>query len=438
MQVMRKYLFYLLLAIATCIITGCSDNYAEEPNQPKTMTHEVSQSEALQHLNKILPDLKIPSTRGAAERSLPPITSSYSVGSHSSTRSDGEVEPYFHIFNFGNNEGFAIMSGDDRVTPLLALTFKGELTPDTEIDNPGFKIAYEMMEDYYVEQVSTSSLGGGNGSLPIDPGDNPELELYCEYSNPVKVFYDMPFGRCQVEWGQEDPYNKYCGLYEFGFESYVGCVPVAVAQLMSIYKYPSSYNGYTFNWNLMNQYVDNISYDEEDYPVATDQIARLMQQLGLPENLDVQYEVVAPGNGSSAFPEDIPHTLRNFGYTNGGVVISYNTEDIADELKAGYPVLINGFRDNGKGHQWLGHDIVEFFQTVYVYNGLNILVSTINVDVKYILCNWGWNGSYNGFYASNVFDTNSGPVDIDALPTRSTTTRPYYRHNLKMVTGIRK
>ena len=247
----------------------------------------------------------------------------------------------------------------------------------------------------------------------------------------------MPFGRCQVEWGQEAPYNKYCGLYEFGFESYVGCVPVAVAQLMSIYKYPNSYNGYTFNWDLMNQYV-NKSYSQQDNAVAIDQIARLMQQLGLSGNLDVQYEVVAPGNGSSAFPEDIPHTLRNFGYTNGGVVISYNTEDIADELKAGYPVLINGFRDNGKGHQWLGYDIVEFFQTVYVYNGLNILVSTINVDVKYILCNWGWNGSYDGFYASNVFDTNSGPVDIDALPTRSTTTRPYYRHNLKMVTGIRK
>lgn len=437
---MRKHLFYLLLAIATCIITGCSDNYADEPNQPKTMTHEVTQSEALQHLNKILPDLKIPSTRGATERSFPQITSSYSIGSHSSTRSDGEVEPYFHIFNFGDNEGFAIMSGDDRVTPLLALTFKGKLTPDTEIENPGFKIAYAKMEDYYVEQVSTFSFGGGGGgNLPIDPGLDPGLERYFEYSDPMIVSHNMPYGHCQVEWGQEDPYNKYCGLYELGFESYVGCVPVAVAQLMSIYKYPSSYNGYTFNWNLMNQYVDNISYDEEDYPVATDQIARLMQQLGLPENLDVQYEVVAPGNGSSAYPEDIPHTLRNFGYTNGGVLRTYNTEEVADELIAGYPVLIGGRTTGDAGHRWLGHGIIEYFQTMYVYNGYNILVSTVDMDIKYILCNWGWDGYQDGYYASNVFDTDSGPADIDAQSTQSNpTTRYYFQNDLTVITNIRR
>ena len=160
---MRKYIFYLLSIVATCIITGCTDNLQDEQESPKARTHEVTQSEALQHLNKIIPDLKIPSTRGAAEKSFPQITSSYSIGSHSSTRSDGEVEPYFHIFNFGDNEGFAIMSGDDRVIPLLAITFKGELTPETEIDNPGFKIAYSKMKDYYVEQISTSSFGDNGG-----------------------------------------------------------------------------------------------------------------------------------------------------------------------------------------------------------------------------------------------------------------------------------
>lgn len=435
---MRKHLFYLLLAIATCIITGCSDNYADEPNQPKTMTHEVTQNEALQHLNKILPDLKIPSTRGAVERSFPQITSSYSIGSHSSTRSDGEVEPYFHIFNFGDNEGFAIMSGDDRVTPLLALTFKGKLTPDTEIDNPGFKIAYEMMEDYYVEQVSTFSFGGdGGGNLPIDPGLDPGLERYYEYSDPVIVSHNMPYGHCQVEWGQEAPYNRYCGpFYQLGFEVYVGCVPVAVAQLMSIYKYPNSYNGYTFNWDLMNQYV-NRSYSQQDNAVAIDQIARLMQQLGLPENLDVQYEVVAPGNGSSAYPEDIPHTLRNFGYSSGGSLTNYDTEVVAEELIAGYPVLIGG-KDGDAGHRWLGHGIKEFFQTMYVYNGYNILVSTVDIDVKYILCNWGWDGYQDGYYASKVFDTDRGPTDVEALSSTQSTTRYYFRNNLTVVTGIRK
>ena len=434
---MRKYLFHLLLAITACIITGCSSNLTDEPNQPKVMTHEVTQSEALLHLNKILPDLKIPSTRGATERSFPQITSSYSIGSHSSTRSDGEVEPYFHIFNFGNNEGFAIMSGDDRVTPLLALTFKGKLTPDTEIENPGFKIAYAKMEDYYVEQVTTFSLGAG-GTLPIDPGLDPGLERHFEYSDPVIVTHNMPYGHCQVEWGQRAPYNRYCGpFYQLGLEVYAGCAPVAVAQLMSIYKYPNSYNGYTFNWNQMNQYINNISYDEEDYPAAVDQIARLMQQLGLSGNLDVQYEVVEPGNGSGALPRDISPTLRNFGYSNGGSLVNYETENVADELIAGYPVLIVGY-DGNKGHCWLGHGITEYSQIMYVYNGYNMLVSTVDIEVKYILCNWGWNGYQDGYYASEVFNTDNGPTDPYAVISRTNNTRSYYRDDLQVVTGIRK
>lgn len=51
-----------------------------------------------------------------------------------------------------------------------------------------------------------------------------------------------------------------------------------------------------------------------------------MQQLGLSDNLDVQYEVIAEGNGSSANTADVPQTLINFGYSNGGTLIDYNTK----------------------------------------------------------------------------------------------------------------
>lgn len=439
MQPMKKSLFYLFLALAICIVTGCTDNLQEEQELSHGKTHEVTQSEALKYLNKILPDLEIPSTRGASGKSIPEITSSYSIGSHSTTRSNGEIEPYFHIFNFGDNEGFAIMSGDDRTIPLLALTFKGELTPEIEIDNPGFKIAYAKMEDYYVEQVSTFSYGdnSGSGNMPINPGDDPDLELHFEYSDPVITYYNMPYGHCLVEWGQEEPYNKYCGLYQLGLEVYAGCVPVAVAQLMSIYKYPNSYNGHTFNWNLMNQFVNKYFCNEENHPVAVEQIAQLMGQLGLDENLDVDYEVIAPGNGSGASPRNIPRTLRNFGYSNGGVLRTYNTKEVTDELKAGYPVLIGG-SDGDAGHRWLGHGIKELFQTVYTYNRLDILLTTTDFTVEYILCNFGWNGYQDGYYASKVFDTNRGPVNVEAESSTRSNTSGYYQYDITAVINIRK
>ena len=49
------------------------------------------------------------------------ITDRYSIGRHSSnaTKSNDDV-PYIHVFNFENEAGFAIMSADKRVTPLLS------------------------------------------------------------------------------------------------------------------------------------------------------------------------------------------------------------------------------------------------------------------------------------------------------------------------------
>lgn len=428
---MRKYLFCLLSVFAACIITGCSDNSVDEPKQPEVMSHEVTQSEALQYLNKITPDFKIPSTRGTAERSLPPITSAYSIGSHSSTRSDGEVEPYFHIFNFGDNEGFAIMSGDDRVTPLLALTFKGKLTPDTEIENPGFKIAYAKMEDYYVEQVSTFSFGGGGGgNLPIDPGLDPGLERYVVYGDPVVIDHDMPMGFCQVKWGQEYGYNYYCPRISNQLPP-TGCVAVAVAQLMSMYEYPYSYNGYTFDWVEMKR-CSGVYPGLPGYS-GPDSIARLMQQLGLSQNLAMQYGL----NGSNATANCVPRTFVNFGYSNVGTPTSYNTDAVVNELLAGYPILIGG-NDGFTPHMWLGHGVKEYHNKTYLYNGYDQLVSTIDVDLFYVLCNWGEYGYDDGYYLSNVFNCNEDPRYPDPVSTRSDVANGNYQYNIITITNIRR
>ena len=74
----------------------------------------------------------------------------------------------------------------------------------------------------------------------------------------------MPFGHCLVQWGQDFPYNKYCTVQPGNINVYTGCARVAVAQLMSIYKYPNSYTNplynyttYYFDWNEMNRYTSN-------------------------------------------------------------------------------------------------------------------------------------------------------------------------------------
>ena len=51
-------------------------------------------------------------------------------------------------------------------------------------------------------------------------------------------------------------------------------------------------------------------------------------------------------------------------------------------------------------------------------------------------CNLGWGGSCNGYYKSEIFNTNEGAVD---LPKSSSTsgTEYDYEYNLKIVPNIR-
>ncbi|MBR5863741.1 MAG: C10 family peptidase [Alistipes sp.] len=436
---MKKSFNFLICALLICTavwsLWGCADNlsYEQEPatnnvrEQLKAkLSHEVTQVEARENLEKLLLKMKIPSTRGGDAMQIPPITSVYTRGKAAlATRAGEEVEPYFHIFNFGDNEGFAIMSGDDRVEPLLALTFKGELTPETEIDNPGFEIAYSRMEDYYVERIGVADTIPSIGfDDPIPPRDSlPSLELPVrETQEDTLIYHTMKYGYCPVKWGQGHPYNSYC--YTDNNEiAKTGCVATAVAQLMAIYQYPNTYNGYSFNWTEMRKSSPNAT--------GTDQIARLMQQLGLSNNLDMNYGV----SSSGASPSDIARTLRNFGYASGGQLIDYDAGQVYSELRNGYPVLLGG-NDGDSGHRWLTHGLMELRINYRGYNELDeVILSYSYFQGYYFLNNWGWNGNCDGFFLSEIFAPYSLPDYPD--PTRSVD--PYnYQNNVTAVVGIRK
>ena len=404
---MKKRINFLFSALMICaavgVFVGCADNTLYEPEKPaqerelfkEKLSHEVTQAEARVKLEKLLTKLNLPSTRSGDTNSLPPITSVYTTGKAAvATRAGEKVEPYFHIFNFGDEEGFAIMSGDDRVEPLLALTFKGELTPETEIENPGFEFAYEKMEDYYL-RIIRDTIPSIQPDLPIPPRDTlplPELPVRYEEKDTL-IYKNMKYGHCPVKWDQEYPYNQYCFIPGTNNFADAGCAAVAMAQFMAIYKYPNSYNGYSFNWSdMISQYR---SYEGEL------QIARLMQQLGVSNNLNIQY---GTPQGSFANEVNIPLTFENLGYTNGGNGIPYNTETVVNELKNGYPLLIGGC-DGNTWHIWLGHGLMERRYIIRGYNEFDeVIVSNSILRGYYILYNWGWEGWCDGYYLSGIFD----------------------------------
>ena len=266
-----------------------------------------------------------------------------------------------------------------------------------------------------------------------------------EYGPWEYNFYPERDGICDVKWDQNWPYNDKCPMVD-GTHGSAGCVPIAVAQFMSANKYPESYNGTTFNWNEMNANSDIAMVS----PEAQGQIKTLIAELGKGGNLDVSYGAIE----SSASIDNIPRTLKNFGYSSWGMCKDYNIDDIVNELKNGYCVLLAGHSEKHKkkilgitvytyytgGHAWLGHGLFECKRDVKMYNGATSLGSYFQTSY-YILCNYGWKGSHDGYYLSSAFNAKANGVDVDTIMGNKAATRGgenNYQYNLKEVIGIRK
>ena len=338
--------------------------------------------------------------------------------SFSDATKSGDEAPVVHVFNFEGESGFAIMSGDKRITPLLAYTFKGSLEAGDSIDNPGLAIYMSKLNNY-ISGLTLDTLGSGQ---VIDPGGL----IYGD----VDVT-EMVSGYCPVKWDQFYPYNYLCPVDSAsGRKCLTGCTATAVAQLMACYRYPESYNGYIFDWDSMieasNTYEPPVAppvYGDPEDPIdigdndstkppifagsvmyepepdsAMLQVARLMQQLGLPENLNSFYTPYATYTSSSA----VGTTLKNFGFSESEVI---DFIELLNELRSGYYCIVHAEGYEGddlvSSHCWLLHGLM----TVKYYNVFN--------ETYYFLCNFGWGGLADGYYLAEVFNMDEGPVFPD-------------------------
>lgn len=432
--------FYIIVFILLSILFSCNKDYIK--TEDRTFT-ENNTSVTIDEAEAMLLDI-MSKIEGTATKSTPDIrrtiSQKYSIGLPSATKS--EEKSLIHIFNFENESGFAIMSGDKRAEPLLAYALSGNIHEGDTIDNPGLGIFMSRIPGYF------STLDSLSSDKVIDPDD---LKI-----NGYFTFAEMINGPCPVKWNQSYPFNYYCEEYSRG-KLLTGCVVTATAQLMATYRYPDSYNGYKFDWdkmieksnelfkgggndtlqliddpNIVNGNNDGTlgpiiiggSDDENKSDTITDpallQIAWLMHELGKPENID-NFIYKADSSATSATIATVPKTLENFSYSSGGERVDYfesigsiiNLDEAVAELENGYYIIMGAnepiigepdpilYAKVGDGHCWLVHGLIT----------LNLLENDIIYDKHhYFLCNFGWGGAADGYYLSNVFDTMRGPI----------------------------
>jgi len=285
-----------------------------------------------------------------------------------STSSD--EDPGYYVFNVGQDEGFVVVSGDDRAQGILGYSDSGSL------DVEQMPAALCELLQAYCEQIASLDTRVQQRPARITPSRKAIEPLI------------------RTQWNQTAPYNNLCPKTNDNATA-TGCVATSMAQIMYYYKHPAAPSatipGYTtrtlnivmpelpvisFDWNNMM-----LSYDGTTTDAAQTAVARLMQYCGTA--LQMNYNVSTSG-GSSAYNVSVAESLkRYFDYDNSAQLVMrswYDYEDwvelLYDELAANRPFVMGG-QSTGGGHSFVcdGYESDDYFHF-----------------------NWGWGGSGDGFY----------------------------------------
>lgn len=291
-------------------------------------------------------------------------------------------ETAFYVFNQGMS-GFVIVSGDDRMKPVLAYSDAGAFVTENLPAN-----IRGWLENYYNLYVGLES------SASVQPAVSSVLP-----SVATRGYAASLSPMLKVNWNQSAPYNNDCPMV--GSERAVtGCVATAMAMVMQYHNYPVVcpsgrhsvsvsqpdgtstdlvyfYTGKKFDWNNMLPNYETVEYTDAQAAAVAD----LMLACGVA--VDMKYGVSSTG-GSAAFSGSIATGMPTYlGYnTNMGFVYRmFFTSDewinlIKNELNSGRPILYNG-ASKEVGHEFVldGYDTQDLFHV-----------------------NWGWGGFNNGYF----------------------------------------
>ena len=291
----------------------------------------------------------------------------------------------FYVFNIKGG-GWIIIAGDDRAKQVLAYGDQGNISMN---DLPGNMKGYLNMLKGQIETA----------------------QAYTGKTVPVKAAKrSATIGPLlKTNWGQGEPMNRQCPM-NGSVRTSVGCAPLAMAQIMYYWKYPTQVDavpGYSISWN---QYMSELPATTFDYDLILDSYHIYNPETGgisLGTYTDEEANEVAKlsrycgqackaryGNsgttGTGSYTYDQRDAFKLFGFNEGMQLIGkdpafycdnsnkYSIEEwvelINTELEAGRPIP---YHDTYEGHAWV--------------------LDGIDVDGK-VHMNWGFYGKFNGWW----------------------------------------
>ena len=318
------------------------------------------------------------------------------------------------LYIFKKAKGFAIISADLRVMPVLAFSDKSEIDPHN-IPN-GMQL--------WLETATTKIKRARADKSPPHPIVIKEWEKFLGRKLRVTdtnciEWYQWGQYQCKnksttkgplmsTRWGQKSLSTtklSTAGNCDDCGRRRAGCGPVAMAQMEEFY-HP----------NLTRPRFSDLSC------IATTagehSLGSLMKTMG--DKSKASYSYLGSCN-TFTWPADVKSGLKSFGFSSGGSGSeAYNYSIIKSELGGSHPILFWGstcldcFNDY---HIW----ICEGYQENN-YSEFDCATKQCKEwSFTYLWMNWGWDGNWNDYYAFGQYN-----------PSQTN-----YNGNLHIITGIR-
>ena len=301
----------------------------------------------------------------------------------------GSEDKAYYLFDNGGDNGFVIVSGDDRLPEVIGYATHGMLSEDN------MPVQLKSLLDAFEKQYAAIADDDAKMQIAIA-----ERKALAEASLSANISVSPLLG--DIAWGQGTPFNDLCP--QIGdTHAVTGCVATAMGQLIRYHKYPSQLQadipGYTtkssitlsaisasegvYEYEKMLPKYASVSYTDEQGAA----VAKLLYHCGC--SVMMEYGV----SGSGAVTKSAAAALgKYFGYDpNTLAFISREDYTLAQwcgfldhELTNRRPVLYNGNSATQGGHAFIcdGADGSGFYHI-----------------------NWGWNGGANGYFDISLLNS---------------------------------
>jgi len=310
-------------------------------------------------------------------------------------------EPVYYIFNIGLNNGYVIVSAEDRVIPVLSYSFERLYIEEN------FPKAFKWIINSYIEIINVTREKNLSASEQVTTLWN----YYIDYNTKSATnISQIPPVLGNITWDQGCYYNAMTpanGDASFCYHNPTGCVATAMAMIMKYYAWPtqgqgsysyvhSTANGFSNNYGTLSANFGTSTYNWASMPLnvasSNAEVAKIMYHCGVAVEMDYNQDGSGAVVGAAAgypYPTAQKAFVNYFKYPTAAYFKKSSFTDanwkakVKTNLDAGRPILYGG-DDGSAGH-------------AFVLDGYQ------GSSNDYYHFNFGWSGWGNGyFYLTNI------------------------------------